>query len=140
MPPDYKLVELPTFGGTFATVNALNENGVMVGGAQIPGGKFRAFVASTSGNSITDLGTPEGHGSVANAINDLGQVVGYDYVSEGDPHAFLCSGDCSDFVELNGVTTGLPKGVGLRDAYGITNTGKIIAQGTNARLYLLTPQ
>jgi probable HAF family extracellular repeat protein len=142
-PPYTRFVVLPTFGGTVGNVSAINDSGVMVGYANMAGDTLaRAFVAKVGSKVITELATPAGLSANARGINNLGQIVG-SYriaVDKTTRSAFTCSGTCSDFVDLNTVTTGLPKGVALRLAQDVSDSGFISAVGSDFRIYLLAPR
>lgn len=66
-------------------------------------------------------------------INNLGQVVG-----QSGGHAFLYSGGVMQ--DLNNLVQNLPPdGFFFNDAKFINGQGQIIANGTDAHTYLLTP-
>ena len=142
--PSYIFVDLGTLGGTTSYARAINDNGLIVGYSRVPSlfTLNRAFVVDLkNGSLMRDLGTPVGQESFAYSVNNHGQIVGQfmrtDYSTEA---AFLCTGDCSDFVDLNLVTSKLPMGVILVSAQLINKKGRIVAKGSDKKLYLLTPQ
>jgi probable HAF family extracellular repeat protein len=141
-PPYSKLVVLNSFGGSSTSVGGINESGVIVGTSRTAGDALRrAFVGKVGSKAITDLGTPAGQNSVASSINNKGQIVGsYRRAADNLSAPYLCTNDCSDFLDLNTVTTGLPAGIELRNAQGINDKGLITGQGSDGRIYLLTPQ
>jgi uncharacterized membrane protein len=143
-PPSYKFVDLGTLGGRRSFVAAVNDKGVIVGRANFDPASVsaaRAFIAKVGVAGMRDLGTPAGQNSSAEALNNKGQIVGrYFRVETASYNAFVCSGDCADFADLNPLTTGLPSGVSLSSATSINDRGLIVATGTDSRLYLLTPK
>jgi uncharacterized membrane protein len=140
-PPYDKLVFLDTLGGAVITATSLNDLGDIVGFASNPAGVLRAYIGKVGSTRITELKTLAGQPALAGDINKAGLIVGQ-YVRQSDRAwvAFSCTGDCSDWVDLNKVTTGLPAGVLLNDARDVNNRGQIGATGSDGRTYLLTPQ
>jgi probable HAF family extracellular repeat protein len=88
---DGGMIEVPKPIGWGATIAfAVNDAGVIAGGAVIPSGATHAV--TWSGGSPTDLGTlPGGSMSIAFNVNAQGQTVGYSdaTASGGLPRAFL---------------------------------------------------
>ncbi|MFC5548895.1 PEP-CTERM sorting domain-containing protein [Massilia aerilata] len=111
---------LGTLGGLNSFANAINDDGLVVGGASTASGDSHAFVFS--GGSLHDLGTLGGSGSVAWDINNHGVIVGSASAgTEPDPYyqqAFRYEGG-----SMTGLGT-LPGGAGS-DAYAINNKGLI---------------
>jgi len=139
--PNYAYVDLGTLGGPRARAWAINDKGQIVGGANFDATRTdRAFIADTSGGAMKDLGTPAGQASTAYGINGKGQVVGQYRLADNSAAAFVCSGNCSDFVDLNTATSGIPDGVTLISAKAINSKGQIVATGSDNRQYLLTPR
>jgi probable HAF family extracellular repeat protein len=66
--------DLGTLGGLNSFANAINDHGMVVGGASTLSGDSHAFVFS--GGSLHDLGTLGGSNSVAWDINNHGTIVG----------------------------------------------------------------
>ncbi|GAA0746037.1 hypothetical protein GCM10009107_13130 [Ideonella azotifigens] len=142
-PPKYKFIDLGTLGGAISLATAISDNGLVVGYSKIDSSSFRrAFIADINqGGVMKDLGTPAGLNTRAYGVNNHGQVVGSYLLADGVTYApFMCSGDCSDFVDLNTVTGGLPEGVLLTSARIINKKGRIVAHGSDGYAYLLTPQ
>ncbi len=139
-PPYTQLVYLDTLGGSHSTAVSLNDLGDIVGHATNTAGVYRAFAGKVGRSSIIELRTLAGHDAKAWDINKAGLIVGHS-VRESDLQqvAFSCTGDCSDWVDLNSVTTGLPEGVLLTKAQDVSNRGQIGAYGSDGRIYLLTP-
>jgi probable HAF family extracellular repeat protein len=100
----------------------------------------RAVVGQVGSETMTELATPARYDSSAWGINDQGLIVG-GYVPNdyGEPRAFTCSDDCSDFVDLNTVTSGLPAGEILYVAVQVNNKGLITAY-SDTHTYLLRPK
>jgi probable HAF family extracellular repeat protein len=90
---DGKLENLPTLGGKYGAARAINQQGDIVGKAQIPDQTMHAVLWSHG--KIKDLGTlSKGHFSEAHAINEKNEIVGdAEISSNGHPHAFLWSQD-----------------------------------------------
>ncbi|SPE58925.1 exported hypothetical protein [Verrucomicrobia bacterium] len=111
---------------------AINTNEQVVGSASYSG----AFLYS--GGNITLLGTASFAATAAYAINNSGQVVGVAFTNSTitiGPRAFLYSGgtllDLNNLADTNTVGT-------LEAAYGINDSGQIIAQSQQGRAYLLS--
>jgi probable HAF family extracellular repeat protein len=79
--------DLGTLGGARSVAYALNEQGQVVGAAEIASGSTRAFLWKDG--VMQDLGTLGGDFSVAYDINEAGQVVGTSSLASGAYHAFL---------------------------------------------------
>jgi len=84
---DMALVELGTFGGLDSIGEAVNSQGVIVGGATDVGGFLRAF-RSRDGAALEDLGTLGGRASQALDVSESGVIVGWAEVEPGLEHAF----------------------------------------------------
>jgi probable HAF family extracellular repeat protein len=119
------LEDLGTLGGGNSYGMALNSAGQVVGSAQNAGGYSQAF--KWDGQQMIGLGTLGGTQSYAYGINSAGDIVGNSWTRDGVMHAF---------VYINGVMLDLnslvPIGSGwtIDSAYGITDSGEILAQGT----------
>ena len=84
--------------GSYSNATAINNNGQIVGMADIHTGVLFGFLYS--GGVMHNLGTlPSGLSSVAKGINDAGNVVGYATLSNGAEHAFLYQN--GTMVDLN---------------------------------------
>ena len=140
--PKYEFIDLGTLGGPTSYAAAISDSGLIVGYSKVDSGTlYRAFIVDIKqGSEMRDLGTPAGRKSYAYGVNNHGQVVGKFIRSDGVSVGFMCSGDCSDFVDLNQVTSGLPEGTILTNATVINKKGRIGATGSDNKLYLLTPQ
>ena len=124
--------DLGTLGGQYSVANAINSTGQIVGYSTLSfTTNHHSFLYSNG--VMSDLGTLGGPASVANAINDAGQVVGQSDKSSGIA-AFLYEDgvmkDLNNLVSLN---------VPLLNAFGINNSGQIVALGAGGHAYLLTP-
>lgn len=72
---DYVVTKLPTLGGTHTYAFSINDQGQVVGEAELTNGNEHAFLWTRLGG-IQDLGTLGGGSSSASGINASGQVVG----------------------------------------------------------------
>jgi probable HAF family extracellular repeat protein len=79
--------DLGTLGGERSVAYALNEQGQVVGAAEIASGSTRAFLWKDG--AMQDLGTLGGDFSAAYDLNEAGQVVGTSSLASGAYHAFL---------------------------------------------------
>jgi probable HAF family extracellular repeat protein len=70
-----KMLDLGTLGGTFASANALNNRGQVVGDSNIAGDSI-SHPFLWNHRRMKDLGTFGGNNGSARWINDAGQVVG----------------------------------------------------------------
>jgi probable HAF family extracellular repeat protein len=103
---------------SWSAAYAINSAGGVTGTAQLPGGAFRAFVA-TPDDEITLMGTLGGWSSYGRAIDSSGSVAGASSVVTGFLHAFLwANGEMRDLGTLAG---GAHSG-----AYGMNDLGQIV--------------
>ncbi|MBN2376618.1 MAG: hypothetical protein JXD22_09460 [Sedimentisphaerales bacterium] len=101
--------DLGTLGGDRSSAIAINNQGLIVGYAELPfiegvGTVSRATLFdSTGGGDNLDLGTLGGWGSAAYDINSLGNIVGNSMEDDGSHHAALfdSSGE-GDNIDLGG--------------------------------------
>ena len=105
-----RLTDLTTqsSGGTLWLASAINDAGLIVGGASFPDRDFDAAVWHKG--VLTDLGTLEGDCySFADSINSRGQIVGSSYSCDGSTtRAFLWqNGSIYDLNELISADSGL---------------------------------
>jgi len=126
----YTVQDLGTFsGGTYSSGYALNNNGQVVGDADVPnassfGSGSHAFLYSDG--SLQDLGTlPGDNYSGASGINNNGQIVGTSSNSSGSNHAFLFSdGSLQSLGTLAGGTYSIASGINDQgQVIGSANTG-----------------
>ncbi|MCL4198480.1 MAG: hypothetical protein KJZ69_13420 [Phycisphaerales bacterium] len=118
-------VDLGTLGGRWGSARGINDNGWIIGRAQIEeqiGGDFSAFLWRDG--VMENLGYLGGDFAEAYGINDLGQIVGWSSIDNspnGPRHAFLWE---------NGRMSGLPNlgGSNGGQAIGINNAGLIVGQ------------
>jgi probable HAF family extracellular repeat protein len=112
------MVDLGTLpGGTTSSACAINDHGQIAGFSDTAGGSWHGFIWQKG--VMTDLGTLGGTWTVPYAINDWGQVVGQSGAPDESEHAFLWQSGA--IVDLN--PSGTPGG---SDAYGISNSGRIV--------------
>ncbi len=131
------LQDLGTLGGGNSSASAINDNGQIVGYANIGSGQQHAFLLPAAG-SMLDLSTLGGDTSGANGINSRGQVVGWSLVAGTAQHAFVwtASGGMQD---LNNLVVNPPVNDYLFEARAINDLGQIVGSTNNGRVFLLTP-
>jgi probable HAF family extracellular repeat protein len=134
---NYSVKGLGTLGGTFAIGEGVNNNGWVVGLANLDGDKnYHAFLW-VSGIK-TDLGTFGGPNSAAFQVNSRGQVVGNAESSIPDPTGEDPCGNgskliCSPFLWEHGGMRPLPTLGGLNGfANSINNRGHVVGSAENA--------
>ena len=117
---------------------AINNSGQVVGGSFLSDNvTYHAFLSTTNSETMTDLGTLGG-ASCAFSINAWGEVVGASYLSGNTTnHAFLYYRN-GPMLDLNNLLLN-SIGTYLTEAFGINDSGQIIANGANGHAYLLTP-
>jgi probable HAF family extracellular repeat protein len=127
--------DIGTLGGSFLTVNAINDLGQVVGDSSTGVEGQHAFLYN--GENMIDLGTFGGTLSWASDINNSGQVVGSAYYASNVSHAFIYSnGTMTDLNDL------IPSGWELTSATAINNLGQITGTGYHNGKdcpFLLTP-
>ena len=127
------LTDLGTLGGSSSIGYGISATGLVTGESQISGNA--ATHAFLYGNgTMKGLGGLGGATSVGLAINSQGNVVGYAQNASGASRAFLFSG--GSLVDLNTLINPgdpLQPYVTLVSATGISNTGYIVANGTDTR-------
>lgn len=84
-------IEIGTLGGSDSTANAINNQGVVTGGALTASNAWHAFRYDEA-QGIRDLGTLGGSSSVGTALNQSGHIVGYADTADGNYHAFVDNG------------------------------------------------
>lgn len=95
---------------------AINDNGVVVGSAEQPKGRWHAYTWERAGGMRT-LGTLGGASSYGTAINRAGMVAGYADVAGDGYHAFVFDGTAmTDLGTLGGT---------ISNATGINNAGQV---------------
>lgn len=115
MVTNYSILDLGTLDGTSSQAWAINNNGQVVGDAQIASGDFRAFLfTDANNNQQVDIGEMQNLGIFGTAsesrgrdINNSGQVVGFLPQSNGSTRAFIWD-SANGIKELgNGSTSAL---------------------------------
>jgi probable HAF family extracellular repeat protein len=123
-----KLIDLftETIGGSPLAANAINDAGVVAGGASFPGRSFDAFLWRNG--VASDLGTVGGDGcSWARAINSRGQVVGQSFACDGSfVRSFLW--EDGSMVDLNTLIA-RHSNLQLVDTLAINDRGEIAGLG-----------
>jgi probable HAF family extracellular repeat protein len=143
------MTDLGTLGGTASAAFGINALGQVVGTAQIAGqvGYSGMTAAIWNGINATALGALDGQNvtSTAYSINVKGEAVGYTQTGSNTFVATVWRGDGSAF-NLNSLVINPPPGVALEYAYGINDSGQIVAYGASNinsdynTAYLLTPE
>ncbi len=114
------LVDLGTLGGGHSSANAINDAGVIVGGANTSDGASRAFSYTSAGGMI-NLGSLGGGDAAANALSASGAfIAGYSSLAVGDDkHAFVytTAGGMVDLGTLGGIEAA---------AKGVNNSGEVV--------------
>ena len=93
----------PTASGKHAQANAINDLGQIVGSSSYDNAAFyyatHAFLTTTAGGAMTDLGTLGGSFSAANAINMAGQIVGNSSLA-GDTSGHATPSSCTPLASM----------------------------------------
>lgn len=115
----YRIVQLPTLGGSEDFANWINDRGWVTGAADLPDGK-REHAFLWQHNQIRDLGTLGGRNSLAWGVDDAGEIGGSSDTSTEDPYDenfcnFFIDGKpehstrtCLGFIWSHGTLTALP--------------------------------
>ena len=112
-----RMLDLGSLGGTFASVNDLNNRGQVVGPMYLPGDEFYHPYLWSHG-ALTDLGTFGGSTGQPNGVNDAGEVVGVaDFPGDVLHDAFLWK---------NGVMTDLGNLGKTSNAHSINSKGQVV--------------
>lgn len=132
----YRIVQLPTLGGSEAFANWINDRGWVTGAADLPGGK-REHAFLWQRNQIRDLGTLGGRNSLAWGVNDAGEIGGSSDTSTKDSYDenfcnFIIDGKpehstrtCLGFIWSHGTLTALPTlGGNNGGVQGVNNRGQ----------------
>lgn len=134
---DFFVVGLGTLGGTFATGNAVNNEGWVTGDANLTGDQNRHAFLWVNG-AKTDLGTLGGPNSFGHSLNAKGQVVGNAETSVPDPAGEDACGDktmliCSPFLWQKEAMTPLATLGGKNgSAKSINERGQAVGTAENA--------
>ena len=87
------MVDLGDFGGTNAKARAINEEGQIVGYANLPNDMWHAFITDGSGlvdlNTVLDASSAGWNIEYAFDINDRGQIVGRGWSPSGEMRGVL---------------------------------------------------
>lgn len=145
--PRYQMTQLRTIAtavGTYATVNAINDGGVVVGaeaafgtGTQAPGidwSKTRPILWD-AGGTPTLLPTVAGSGGIALAVNNTGLAVGVSTAINGSPTATRAT-----LFRAAGATLLIP---GATNAYSVAtgvNAGGVVAVSDAGTPYTIDTQ
>jgi uncharacterized membrane protein len=146
----YKVVTLPTLGGTAGAANSINDRGWAVGNANFGGDSIGHASVWRNSGSVTDLGALGGasaNSAVAWPVkNERGLIVGISDTADNNPlgEAFSCwpfftpgapTGKiCNGFRWRNGVMESLPPFAGGYNSYATAanNRGQIVGWAENA--------
>ena len=134
----------PTLGGAQGQVEAMNDDGLVVGFSDTPTSSH-GFLYDINTGALTDLGNlaSPAWGSDALGVNDLGQVVGgYSLDGTGAAGAAFIYTQADGMQNLNDLIDS-SSGWYLETACAINNLGEIVGEGFNPQgnndAFLLTP-
>lgn len=115
----YQITRIPTAQGVNSAALGINNRGEVVG-YSFQGEDYKAFLYSSSDQSLTDVGSLGGKINAACAINDSGQVTGYSQDGNGNLLAFVFSRNqpIASLGTLDGASTS--------EAFGINNRGAVV--------------
>jgi probable HAF family extracellular repeat protein len=143
-PVHYSVRILSTLGGTSGVGNSVNNEGWVVGAANLTG-DTTGHAALWRNGVITDLGTLGGPNSFVNfpVKNERGEIEGFSQTSTPDPlHETFCAGaafntftgvTCLGFRWQDGVMAPLPllAGGNNSQANGVNNSGQVVGAAEN---------
>src|SRR6266404_3084605 len=115
----YQITRIPTAHGANSAALGINNKGEVVG-YSFEGQDYRAFLYSSSDQSLADVGSLGGKINAACAINDAGQVTGYSQDGNGNLLAFVFSRN-QPIASL-----GTLQGASTSEAFGINNSGAVV--------------
>ena len=115
----FQITRIPTAQGASNAALGVNNKGEVVG-YSFQGQDYRAFLYSSSDQSLTDVGSLGGKINAACAINDAGQVTGYSQDGNGNLLAFVFSRN-QPIISL-----GMLAGASTSEAFGINNSGAVV--------------
>jgi probable HAF family extracellular repeat protein len=121
----------------YANANAINQGGLVVGGADMSttgNGALSAYVCNINGSgAMVDLGTlGTGDYSQAEGINSSGEIVGYSNLTPGaSTYSAFVSNSTGGMTNLNSL---LPSNSGwdLEEATAVNDSGWIVGYGINS--------
>jgi probable HAF family extracellular repeat protein len=133
--------DLGTLGGNFSDAYGINNSGEIVGiSSKVGGGASYGFMYENGKmTALPGLGlaSPTGPISWANGIDSAGLIVGFSTAS-GHQEATIWNGTTA--INLNTLLgSKLAAGVTLIDAVAISSNGRIVADGSDGGVYVLTP-
>ena len=124
----YVLVDLGTLGGSYSFASGINDQGQVVGSANLPGDTVSHPVWWDANQVLHDLGLPSGwSGGGVSGINNLGHMVGYfsgNWDGSGLSHAFYWDSN-RGLVDLGSA------GWQYSIAFGINDSDQIIGSFGN---------
>jgi probable HAF family extracellular repeat protein len=145
-PPQYKITDLPSLGGTNSRANSINNRAWLAGYSNLPGNQSRHAVLWRDA-ALTDLGTLGGPNSAVtwSVKANSGIVAGISQTSQADPlgeawssAAFYPAATGSGYINLgfvweNGVMRALPT-LGGNNGFvtGANSRGQIVGWAENA--------
>jgi probable HAF family extracellular repeat protein len=122
------MTDLGSLGGT-SSATAINDNGMIVGNAQVGGHSHAAIFSS---GTVMDLGTLGGASAQVYDVNNLGWIVGSSLTSAGQLHAFLYSNQFG-MLDLNDLLAGTGSDFqSLNQAWGVNDYGQIVGTGVDS--------
>jgi probable HAF family extracellular repeat protein len=133
------MTDLGSLAGTSSNAYSINDSGVIVGYSATTSGGSVFHAVSYINGAVTDLGSLGGAtmNSRATGINNWGTIVGYSTNLSASERGFIVIGGVMTDINTL-VVSGLPLGVVL-DHPSINNLGRIVANGSDSKAYLLTP-
>jgi probable HAF family extracellular repeat protein len=115
----YQITRIPTAQGANSAALGVNDKGEVVG-YSFQGEDYRAFLYSSSDQSLTDVGSLGGKINAACAINDAGQITGYSQDENGNLLAFIFS------RQQPIASLGTLEGASTSEAFGVNNSGAVV--------------
>ena len=129
----FEAVQLGTLGGPSSAAFGVNDNGAVVGAADLPDGTFHAFIWENG--VMTDLGTLGGEVSTAFSVNNAGVVVGRAKNAAGIDRAVRWFKAAQGVWQIEDLGTLNGDGSGFGWATRINNAGQIVGYATSVQPY-----
>lgn len=110
-----------TYLGASIDAEDINDSGQVAGTFLTAESWSRAFITSSNGEGLKDLGTLGGLTSFASALNNSGQVIGQSDTLSGRMHGFITGPNGEDMTDLSDLNI-----INQGELIGITNSGDIV--------------